>query len=300
VTVFAVLAHGEPAVFRVTAQALSPNKIVVHVDATSDQSAYPKAENISYVVDRTNVRWGGFSVVEATEKLYELALEKCTSPDEYIVLLSGQCVPIRPLDELEALFSDSPGVLYCRAGLLLDGYDMNERRLLRRWDFDRFDARAGGLRGRLGAAARRVRQVATPSRKMNDFVGLTMVAGSQWTALTAAAVSSLMADGGARSRLSGLLRHALAPDEIYFHTLIHSSEWGPRTTSAPPQPKADKRTADFANLHHIDRSLTRFLAPNELRQISGPSAYFARKARGDDPEGLARVVRELTAQDGKR
>jgi hypothetical protein len=299
VTVFAVLTHGDSRVFRVAAEALSPHQIVVHVDATSNQGEYPLAENITYVRDRTNVRWGGFSVVEATEKLYAVALEKCTSPDDYIVLLSGQCVPIRPLTELEALFAERPGVLYCRAGLLLDGYEMNERRILREWHFDKFDARAQGLRRRGAAAARKVKQLVTPPKKKSEFSDFTMVAGSQWTALTAAAVESMMSDVGTRSRLAGLLRHALAPDEIYFHTLIHSGDWASRTTSAPPQPKGDKRTADFANLHHIDRSLTRYLSPDELRHIGGPLEFFARKAKGDDPERLRHVVREMSSQGGQ-
>lgn len=298
-TVFAVLTHGDPRVFRVAAEALSPHQIVVHVDATSEQDDYPRAKNIAYVADRTDVRWGGFSVVEATEKLYALALQMSASPDEYIVLLSGQCVPIRPLAELEALFAERPGTLYCRAGLLLDGYEMNERRILREWHFDRFDARAQGLRGRGAAAARRIKQLTTPQKKKSDFAGFTMVAGSQWTALTAAAVEAMMSNVEARSRLAGLLRHALAPDEIYFHTLIHSGDLASRTTSAPPQPKGDKRTADFANLHHIDRSLTRYLSPDELLHIGGPFEFFARKARGDDPRGLARVVRELSSQNGQ-
>ncbi|WZH38929.1 MAG: beta-1,6-N-acetylglucosaminyltransferase [Microbacterium enclense] len=299
-TVFAILTHGDPGTFRVAAEALSPSEVVVHVDATTDDGGYPRAGNITYVRDRTNVRWGGFSVVEATEKLYMLALQKCSSPDEYIVLLSGQCVPIRPLQELEALFIQRPGVLYCRAGLLLDGYEMNERRILREWHFDRFDARGKGLRGRAAAAARKLTQLATPTRKKDEFSGFTMVAGSQWTALTAGAVASMMSDDSSRARLAGLLRYSLAPDEIYFHTLIHSGEWASNTTSSPPQPKGDKRTADFANLHHIDRSLTRYLAPEELRDFSGTLEFFARKAKGDDLEGLSRVVRELTSQDGRR
>ncbi|BAJ75218.1 hypothetical protein MTES_2254 [Microbacterium testaceum StLB037] len=298
-TVFAVLTHGDSRVFRIAAEALSPCQIVVHVDATSKQDEYPRAANITYVEDRTNVKWGGFSVVEATEKLYALALQKCASPDEYIVLLSGQCVPIRPLADLEALFAERPGVLYCRAGLVLDGYEMNERRILREWHFDRFDARSRGLRGRGAAVARRIKQLMTPQKKKSDFAGFRMVAGSQWTALTAAAVEAMMSDVGARSRLARLLRHALAPDEIYFHTLIHSGDWASRTTSAPPQPKGDKRTADFANLHHIDRSLTRYLSPDELRHIGGSLEFFARKAKGDDPQRLASVVRELTSQNGQ-
>lgn len=299
-TVFAVLAHGDPSTFELTAEFLAPAQIVVHVDASSDDTAYPRSANISYVAERTDVRWGGFSMVRATEKLYGLALEKCASPNEYVVLLSGQCVPVRPMKDLDLLFSHEPGALYCRAGLLLDGNHVNERRILQRWFFDRFDARKRGAAGRAFALARRLAQIASGPRKRSDFEGLTMVAGSQWTALPAGVISSMLAETSLRNRLTELLRTALAPDEIYFHSLLYSGGWAAAADAPRPEPKGDRRTADFANLHFIDRSLTKYLSTDELRAIDAPGVYFARKVRAEDPGVLRKTLRGLLARDERR
>jgi len=295
VTVFAVLAHGDSTTFEVTADALRSYEIVVHVDASTDIRPYPRAENISYVEDRVNVRWGGFSVVSATDRLYALALEKCVSPEEYVVLLSGQCVPVRPLADLERLFSENPGRLYCRGGLLLDGLRQNERRVRKRWYFDKFDARQRGVMGRVFAGLRRVGQWTSGTRSARAFDGLAIVAGSQWTALTAGALQSLLSNTDLRVRLDALLRHSLAPDEIYFHSLVYSSEWAQRTLEWPPLPKSDKRTTDFANLHFVDRSLTRVISPLELAQLSVGDAFFARKVVSNDRRSLEATVRKLIA-----
>src|SRR5450759_2691405 len=109
-TIFAVLAHGDPTTFNFLVESLAPWRMMVHVDAKTDIHDYARADHVNYVEDRVSVHWGGFSVVEATLRIYREAIRLAQDPDEYIVLLSGACVPLRPIQELDEFFRNSSGI----------------------------------------------------------------------------------------------------------------------------------------------------------------------------------------------
>lgn len=277
-TVFCVLAHGDPTTFNHLAHRMTPATMVVHVDAKSSLDGYVESPAIHYVGDRVRVSWAGFSQVEATMRVYEAALKLVRDESEHIVLLSGQCIPLRPLVDLEDFLAKSPWNQHCKAGLLLDGRQRNEDRVRKTWRFDQFDARARPPMRQFNAAARRLITMSRGSIPLDAFDGLTVAAGSNWTALTAACVDDILARSDLVERCTSLFRNALGPDEIFFHTLVHSTKWGQDTATPDPAPKGDRRTADFANLHYIYRSLTKFIAVEDLPQLRESSAYFSRKA----------------------
>jgi hypothetical protein len=296
VTVYAVLAHGDPTTFNYTAQVLRPHPLVVHVDASHALDGYLRADHITYVSNRVNVHWGGFSVVEATLRLYDAALSRA-SADEHVVLLSGQCVPVQPVERIEAAIATSSWRQHCAAGLLLDGLDRNENRVRRTWLFDRFDARVNGPRHALNALARRMVSLIVPKRPMKGFEGLTVAAGSQWTAFTADCLEAMLQEGELVNRLKRLLRYSLAPDEIFFHTLLQTTGWSRQSATPDPLVKGTKPTAAFANLHYIDPSLTRYLTPDDLAFAASAGALFARKVELRDRPDLANLLARLTDAD---
>lgn len=288
------MAHGDPTTFNRLVELLSPAKIVVHVDAKSSTEGYSKRNVLAYVDERVRVNWGGFSQVEATKLAYEGALQHADDESEHIVLLSGQCIPIRPLSELEHFLATSQWRQHCRAGGLLDGNARNEDRVRRKWLFDKFPARARPPVSQYNGVVRRMYRHLSPTLPVSSFQDLNVVAGSQWTALTADCLVDVMS----RSRLvedcNRLFAHAMAPDEIYFHTLVHSTEWGAQTATPSPTGKGDLRTADFANLHFIYRSLTQYIEMGDLDKLTASGAFFSRKADlARDPElgnAIARLI----------
>ncbi|MFI8593168.1 beta-1,6-N-acetylglucosaminyltransferase [Microbacterium sp. NPDC078428] len=279
VTVFGLLAHGDPTTFNFTTGLLGDSKIVVHVDSRSSLTGYrAQSPRMRYVQDRVAVRWAGFSQVEATLRVYEQALTMIDDPAEHVVLLSGQCVLLRPPSELEHHLRTSPWGQHCRAGRLFDGLARNEQRVLRKWAFDQFDARLRPPMRHINAAARRLVQVVGGERRTEEFDDLTVVAGSNWTALTAACIEDILSRELLVSRARDVLKYAMGPDEIFFHTLLHSTEWGEDTATPRPEAKGDRRTADFSNLHFIHPSLTKFIELSDIAGLRASGRFFGRKA----------------------
>lgn len=97
--IFVILAHTEPVLLRRLVERLQPYPVVVHVDARVDAAPFRGLPRTTLVSDRVAARWGSYSIVEATRRLYVEALP-LADPEDHVVLLSGQCYPARPVEEL--------------------------------------------------------------------------------------------------------------------------------------------------------------------------------------------------------
>ncbi|MEV6841451.1 hypothetical protein AB0N17_44580, partial [Streptomyces sp. NPDC051133] len=115
-----------------------------------------------------------------------------------------------------------------------------------------------------------------PRRSVSFFGAVQPMAGSQWTALTADCVADLLAEAADR-RWERLFRFTLAPDEIFFHTLLW--QCGRRSEVEDPmfRTRSGQVTADFANFHYLDRNLSGFRTLADLPLIEDSGMFFARK-----------------------
>jgi hypothetical protein len=288
--VFAVLAHTEPDLVARLVDRLAPHPVVLHIDARADATAFAGLPRTTYVADPVRVYWGGFSVVEATVRLYETALG-VAGPDDHIVLLSGQCYPARPVAEFAEHLAAAPHRQHCRAALLLDGTPAAGQ-ILRRWFFDTIPA-GPGPSYLVRAATRRAVAALAPRRRPADFAPLAPVAGSQWTALTADCVKDLLGLA-LDDRAVRAFRHTQAPDETFFHTLLWNSRWREETADPELLPRAGRVTADFVNHHYVDRSLLGIRTLADLSAVERSGSYFVRKVSADASATL------LDALDARR
>ncbi|WP_079176577.1 beta-1,6-N-acetylglucosaminyltransferase [Streptomyces sp. MUSC 14] len=287
--VFAVLAHTEPGLFARLVERLAPHPVVVHVDARSRGDDFTGVPRTTCVRERVAVRWGGFSVVRAMLALYRTALE-FAQPSDHIVLLSGQCYPARPVAAFADYLATAPFRQHCRTAPLLDGAAA-EGRVLKRWCFDALPIGPGPSYLARAMLRRGISEL-TPRRSPSVFGDIEPVSGSQWTALTADCVADLL--GKAEDpRWENLFRTTLAPDEMFFHTLLWNS--GRRAEVEDPvlRPRAGRITSDLSNFHYVDRMLrgTRTLA--DLPAIEASGMYFVRKVAS------AQSAELLDALDGR-
>jgi len=82
--------------------------VVIHYDAKSSDVEFEKLQNqyrgqhqVFFVEKRLACGWGEFSLVEATVRALRLIQQKQINPG-HVCLLSGSCMPVRPLAELHA------------------------------------------------------------------------------------------------------------------------------------------------------------------------------------------------------
>ncbi len=170
-------------------------------------------------VPRRKCEWGTFSLVQATIEAAQALLAAC--PDvTHVVLVSGACLPLRPVSELAAYLARTPerdfieSVTVADSGWVIGG--LGEERFHfhfpftwrggRRW-FDRLVA----VQRRLGIRRRLPK-------------GLNPHLGSQWWCLTRRTLAAIL-DDPRRPEYDRYFRGVWIPDESYFQTLarLHSA-----------------------------------------------------------------------------
>ena len=194
-------------------------RVAMHIDAKAPAAEVATlrqavAETGAVFAPRRSCAWGTFSLVAATQDAAEALL--AASPDlTHVILVSGSCLPLRPVDELCAFLARHEDADFIESvnvrdvGWTVGGLD-EERFTLhfplsfrkRRKLFDRLV----DWQRRLGIA-----------RRLPD--GMVPHIGSQWWCLTRATLQAVLTDPR-RAEYDRYFRHVWIPDESYFQTLV--------------------------------------------------------------------------------
>ncbi len=194
-------------------------KIAVHVDAKVAEDEFGRfrqavghLENVGFA-PRVHCEWGRFSLVQAQLAAAETLLEKFDDVT-HVMLLSGACLPNRPLPELADFLARHPdtdfiesvavgGTSWIKGGLEAERFSLyfplsfvRHRR--------RFDALVW-LQRKLGVRRTLPR-------------GLSPHIGSQWWTLTRATLGAILNDPD-RAAYDRFFKHCWIPDESYFQSL---------------------------------------------------------------------------------
>ncbi|NOX39566.1 MAG: beta-1,6-N-acetylglucosaminyltransferase [Alphaproteobacteria bacterium] len=200
------------------AQRRSP--VVIHVDARADDEDYrelqdglARFDNIRFV-ERRACEWGRFSIVSATLDAATLLLSN-SDDISHVFLASGSCLPLRPLEEMNAYLDKHAGTDFIESVTTQEvtwtvgGLDL-ERFTLRfpfSWKRRRriFDGYVK-LQRRLGI-----------SRAIPE--GVRPHLGSQWWCLTRETLEAILTDPD-REVYDSYFSTVWIPDEAYFQTLV--------------------------------------------------------------------------------
>lgn len=231
---------------------LSPGAdIVVHHDASAPDRPWEGQSNPRiHFVDRGNVRWGGWSMIDATERLLRYSVENLAS--EWFVLLSGDHRPATDLTAWEGAVARASVDAYLPAerlpGRLRFGRShVEENRYLararHRWTSIPRPKSSGLHRGigglmklsqwvqpfvTLEFVHRRDGWAIGIRRNTRELHGLTFYRGSQWIALNRRAALAAL---NVEPQLREWFTRSWIPDETYFHTVLRSA--GLRVSEAP-------------------------------------------------------------------
>lgn len=193
--------------------------VAVHIDARTPQpevshmQAMLSGEREVVFCRRRPCEWGMFGMVEATQDAATQLLERFEHVT-HVLLVSGSCLPLRPISDLVAFLQRRPqrdfleSVTAVDVGWTVGG--LNEERFTlnfpfsfrrNRWLFDR----SVDLQRRLGVR-----------RKVPD--GLVPHLGSQWWCLTRQTLTAILSDAR-RPEFDRYFERVWVPDESYFQTL---------------------------------------------------------------------------------
>lgn len=187
---------------------IQPNvNFYVHMDAKSDY--FPDAEtaqlaNVVFLTDRVSVRWGGFSQIEATLKLFETAFAH--EDNAYFHLLSGEDVVLQPFEVIEKQWQQRFGF---QAMMTCERAPQYAYRFI----MDSPHADSNWQRQLTGKIITKLQQGVAKVKPYHSAIYF----GSQWFSVTRADWEKIVPF---IDEYSDFFRHKLVPDEHFFQTLI--------------------------------------------------------------------------------
>lgn len=234
--------------------------VYVHLDRKSalDPAAlHPAARQVA---PRIDVRWGGFSQVEAT--LVSLRQILREQPDfDKVIFLSAQDFPLLPNALLKReLMRLKDHELLETAPIGPGGWNVGFR-------YQFFAREGGGRLERLACAlANRVLRLSGRRRRMPD--GFVPHGGSSWWALSRDCLAEVLRLADTHPRLMRFMRTVQCPDEMLFQTLVMHSRFAGRVLSE-----------NFRYVQWPERGARnpKVLDNGDFERIRASNAHFCRK-----------------------
>ena len=219
---FVMLAHAALHRAAQVANVLSAdgNPITIHVDRRASDRAFQTfadkiadLENVS-LAPRINCDWGTWSLVEASRDAAEQLL-KDHRDITHIALISGSCLPTKPLGELHDYLARNPGTDFIESVTISDvpwtKGGLSEERFTLTFPF------AWKRQKRLFDVWVDMQRRAGRRRPLPD--GLSPHMGSQWWCLTRETLEVILNDTR-RAELDRYFKKVWIPDESYFQSLV--------------------------------------------------------------------------------
>ena len=202
-----IQAHQDISYFIKLAKSQPNVNFYVHMDAKSDY--FPDAEtaqlaNVFLLSNRVSVRWGGFSQIEATLKLFETAF--ANEDNAYFHLVSGEDVVLQPFEVIEKQWQqrfDFQAMMTCEIA----------PQYAYRFIMDSPHADSDWQRQLTGKIITKLQQGVAKVKTYHSPIYF----GSQWFSVTRADWEKIVPF---IDEYSDFFRHKLVPDEHFFQTLI--------------------------------------------------------------------------------
>ncbi len=212
---YVILAHQLPQqLVRLVRRLHTPGALLlIHINRRSDDAIYAAArsglaglDNIVFL-RRPKLYWGSFGHVSATiEGLDEL--HRCGAEFDYVVLLTGQDYPIKPVASIERTLAESGGRSFKAHDRLPGGWENGMQRITH-WHSRRIGVPRGW-------------HLHLPlARELPQ--GLVPYGGSSYWWLSREAVEFVRGFLAEQPQVYRFFRHVDIPDEILFHTILLNS-----------------------------------------------------------------------------
>lgn len=279
------------------------NAAFVHVDAKQDIAPFRQLlqgqEKVYLLENRTDVRWGGFSAIEATINLIRYALNE--GDFDRFVLLQGLEYPILSNQAIDAFFEKQPQTEFLLAQNISKKKDWHEEHKYRLfWDLDNAKKISRKVLHRIYGCILKTKKI--PKLRPNyvedkDGRKLDIFQGGSRFAVTADAARYFVEFYDSNPGFNRYFKHVYAVDESYFHTVLYNSPYVKNT----PDGKAVDRPhlEDFKNLTYFEYPVqaTLFTSPADWPKLKNSGYLYFRKASSESRELLDLIDREHMAEE---
>ena len=276
---YLILAHHQPELLNglVSRLKIENAHFFVHIDKKSDIAPFKKINynaNITFIRNRVNVRWGGFSQIQAILKLLNNASKDDNKFSRY-TLLSGCDAPVySAIDTYKVLSSTESDFLHIDE--IIDEHSHHLSRIKKYHYFD-FPLRHSKIRLIKSIAKKIIKTKQWYNGERAFYKNLTAYHGSQWWSLSRKTVEYILDYIKENQEIIDFYQHVGIPDENFFQTMVMNSPFrGNLISSINPHNKYTKA------IHYIDWyskgvRLPKVLEKNDLLKIKDSGALFIRK-----------------------
>lgn len=277
-TIYLVAAHYGEAQFAELVNALGDCAVFAHIDRKADQTKFQAAvsgRDVTFVSepDRVDVRWAGWSQVQATLSLMRLARPH-VSPEDYVILLSGDSYPLQAPEGVRAYFDASQGSQYINSVRMPSVEASKPITRISNLYFE-YDPR----NGKTNLLPKVINKLGIKRNYRKALSGRVPHAGSTWWALTGEACDWILNNVDRDPAFVKFCRHTKMPDEFFFQTLIENSPFAGKVSrslmftdwSRPSGPKP--AIMDSA---HVDQLMKASLTADQAGYGHG-ATLFGRK-----------------------
>lgn len=193
----------------------------IHIDKKVDNPIkFDENYNVTLLNSRLDVKWGGYSLVEATFLLLQAAFK--ANAYDYFVLLSGVDYPVRSNRYIKSVFVENKGKSFINV-VKMPGNGKS----LGRMDYYHIEGDYRGVNLLKMLCIRVInRGIKFSHIKRNlpkQYSHYTMYGGSTWWALHKDFVKYLMNYRSTDPGFFNFFKHTYIPDEMIFQTIIMNS-----------------------------------------------------------------------------
>jgi len=264
---YAIQCHKNPHQINMLIERINDKNIdiFVHVDKKSDIiNKIINKENIYFIKDRIEVKWGGFSQVEATLSLFREIRNHGNY--NYVHLISGQDYPIKSKKDIKEFFAKNEGKQF------LEYFELPYS-LWKYGGLNRVEVYYPQLlcnRNKFISKPRSIYEfiiMKTKIFKRNIEFLPSLYGGSSWFSITGDCMEYILDYVENNPNYIKFFENSFCSDEIFFQTIILNSKY--------------KDSVVNDNLRYIDWTgtgpLPRTLMMKDLNKIMDSKKLFARK-----------------------
>lgn len=190
----------------------------IHVDQKAPPVSFDEFYHVQVLPKQYSIKWGGFSMVEATIELLKYAFH--FDDFDRFVLLSGVDYPIKSNAYIEDLFEKNRNINYIDAHLMPTMDHPFDRLFCYRIECDR-TTNLKSFPIKLVNKLIRGSRIRRPyPQKYQDYKPF---AGSQWWSFNDTFVDYLLKFLSSNDEYIKFFKHTFVPDEMFFQTIIMNS-----------------------------------------------------------------------------
>lgn len=280
-----ILAHNNPQQLEHLIDSLTyaEDSIFVHLDEKADIEPFQhlkQRSNVTFIHQRVKVKWGAYSIVQATINSFEQMVKQAGDHD-FVNLLSGADYPLQRPQDIHAFLELNKGKIFMSYMPILEEWTDAVSRIVH-YHFNEY-AFPGVYK--LQGLVNKI----MPKRKLPD--GMVGVGHSQWFTTSMESVGYMVKYWNEHANFRRFIKLTWGPDEFVFQTMLFNS------------PLRAQMVND--NLRYIDWSAggasPKTFQAEDIPALLASNKLYARKFDlQDHGEVIAAVNKKLAADDQPR